>query len=148
MIGSRDMPDSVVGPHQPWYRRWLGKVLRFLRKRIMLKDINDTQCGFKLFTRRTGKRVFGELVTNGFAFDCEALLLARKLGYRIKEVGVIWCNDVDSRVRLFRDSIGMFLSLIGIRWRLRGVHAPAPAPAPLPTAAPPEPEPAEAEAEP
>jgi dolichyl-phosphate beta-glucosyltransferase len=125
VIGSRDAPDSQISQAQPWYRRMLGWLLRFFRGRIMLKGIRDTQCGFKLFTRRAGKRIFAEARTDGFAFDCEALLLACKLGFRIKEIGVVWCNDADSRVRLLRDSVGMLLSILWIRWRLRRVRSAA-----------------------
>ena len=144
VIGSRDMPDSQISEAQPWYRRLLGAALRFFRGRVMLKGIRDTQCGFKLFTRRAGRRIFERVTTNRFAFDCEVLLLACKLGFRVKEIGVVWCNDADTRVRLIRDSARMLLSLLRIRWRMRGVRMPAPAEAASP--APPQPEP-EAEAE-
>lgn len=123
VIGSRDMDESHISEHQPWHRYALGQLLRGLRRRIMLGDINDTQCGFKLFTRRAGKGIFAELRTEGFAFDCEVLLLARRMGYAIKEVGVIWCNDPDSRVHPIRDPILMLVSLIKMRWRLRGVRS-------------------------
>ena len=126
VIGSRELPDSEVSPPQGWPRRVLGKLLRLVRGWIMLHDIRDTQCGFKCFTREAGRRIFARLKTRRFAFDCEALLLARKLGYRICEVGVVWCNDRDSRVRLVRDSLEMIVSLVRIRWRLRRVAAEAP----------------------
>jgi len=127
VIGSRDMDESYISEHQPWYRHALGQVLRCLRRRVMLGDINDTQCGFKLFTRAAGKRIFAELRAEGFAFDCEVLLLARKMGYAIKEVGVVWCNDPDSRVHPIRDPILMLVSILKMRWRLRGVRSSRPA---------------------
>ncbi len=120
VIGSRDMPDSVISEHQVWYRKLLGQLLRWMRRHVMLPEIRDTQCGFKLFTRRAGKDIFSRLVDEGFAFDCEVLLLARGLGYDIREIGVTWCNDPDSRVHPFRDPVKMFFSLLKIRWRLRG----------------------------
>ncbi len=127
VIGSRDMDESYISEHQPWYRHALGQALRCLRRRIMLGDINDTQCGFKLFTRAAGKRIFAELASEGFAFDCEVLLLARRMGCAIKEVGVVWCNDPDSRVHPIRDPILMLVSLVKTRWRLRGVRSSEPA---------------------
>jgi len=51
VIGSRDMPESVVSPVQPWSRRMMGAMLRFVRRRLMLRDLSDTQCGFKCFRR-------------------------------------------------------------------------------------------------
>jgi dolichyl-phosphate beta-glucosyltransferase len=126
VIGSRDLEDSQVTKEQTWQRHFMGRVMRFLRKRMMLADINDTQCGFKAFSQEAGKRIFAALRDKGFAFDCEVLLLARRMGYRIKETGVIWCNDTDSRVRPFRDPLRMIVSLVRIRWRLRGGRPPAP----------------------
>jgi dolichyl-phosphate beta-glucosyltransferase len=119
VIGSRDMRESEV-THQPPLRWLMGKLLRFFRGRLMLADISDTQCGFKCFTRRAGKSIFSRQRIDGFAFDCEVLLIARRMGYRIKEIGVIWCDDRDSRVKPVRDSISMLVSLVKIRWRFRG----------------------------
>ena len=118
VIGSRDMRESEV-THQPPLRWLMGKLLRFFRGHLMLRDISDTQCGFKCFARRAGKHIFAGQRIDGFAFDCEVLMLARHLGYRIKEIGVIWCDDRDSRVKPVRDSIRMLVSLIKIRWRFR-----------------------------
>jgi len=118
VIGSRDLDESVIRRRQPHYRHGMGLLMRGLRRRLMLRDVRDTQCGFKLFSRRAAKDIFRRVREEGFAFDCEALLLARKLGYRIKEVGVVWRNDPDSRVRPVRDSLGMLAGLARIRWRL------------------------------
>lgn len=118
VIGSRDVDESEITRRQPRYRHGMGLLMRGLRRRLMLRDIKDTQCGFKLFSHRAGKDIFRRVREDGFSFDCEALLLARKMGYRIKEVGVLWCNDPDSRVRAVRDSIRMVIGLVRIRCRL------------------------------
>jgi len=122
VIGSRRMPESVLRPAQPWFRRLMERTFRAFRRSLMLRDIRDTQCGFKCFRRDAAREIFERLATDGFAFDCEVLGLARKLGYRVKEVGVLWCNDPDSRVRWVRDSIRMILSLLRIRRRLKRVR--------------------------
>lgn len=119
VIGSRDRPESILSPPQGWVRRLMGRMLRFGRRLLVLRDLKDTQCGFKLFTRGAGRRIFGLVHTENFAFDFEALLLARRLGYAIAEVGVLWCNDPDSRVHIIRDPVRMLGSLAAIRWRLR-----------------------------
>ncbi|MCG3131303.1 MAG: Polyprenol monophosphomannose synthase [Phycisphaerae bacterium] len=115
VIGSRRMPDSVLDPPQPLRRRMMERTFRALRRRILLPDILDTQCGFKLFTRHAARSVFPDVRTEGFAFDCEALQLARRRGLRIREVGVVWRNNPDSRVRTVRDSLNVLADL----WRLR-----------------------------
>ncbi len=122
VIGSRDLDESQITQRQPRHRHSMGLLMRGLRRKLMLRDIRDTQCGFKLFSRRAGKAIFRRVREEGFPFDCEALMLARKLGYRIKEVGVVWRNDPDSRVRPVRDSIRMVIGLVRILWRLRGTR--------------------------
>ncbi|MCD6303418.1 MAG: glycosyltransferase, partial [Planctomycetes bacterium] len=118
VIGSRDAPGSRLEPPQGWLRRAMGWVMRFARRRLMLRDIRDTQCGFKLFTRRAARAIFARQRTCGFAFDVEVLLLARRMGLAIREVGVLWRNDPDSRVRPLRDAFGMVGGLLEIWWRL------------------------------
>jgi dolichyl-phosphate beta-glucosyltransferase len=121
VIGSRHLPESVITRRQPGYRHGMGLIMRGLRRMLMLRDIKDTQCGFKLFSRRAAKAIFPRVRERGFAFDCEALLVARQMGCRIKEVGVVWCNDPDSRVRPVRDSLRMLVALARIHWRIRHV---------------------------
>lgn len=121
VIGSRAMHDSVLDPPQPWLRRTLGRVFGLVRRMIILNDVADTQCGFKLFTRAAAHAVFKRQRSDGFAFDCEVLALARKMNYRIKEVGVIWRDDRDSKVRPIRDSAAILMSLLRIRRRLGNV---------------------------
>jgi len=118
VIGSRSMPDSVLCPAQGPLRAFVGWAFRKIRGTLMLPDIRDTQCGFKCFTRQVADEVFARQVLNDAAFDCEVLLLARKSGYGIKEIGVAWGHDPDSRMKLFSESLRMLRSLIAIRWRL------------------------------
>lgn len=108
-IGSRDLPDSVVSPRQPLLRRVVAGLLRSARRRRILPEIRDTQCGFKLFRRSVAHEVFGGQTLTGWLFDCEVLALAAERGCRIVEVGVRWANDPSSRVRLVGD--------LGRTWR-------------------------------
>ncbi len=117
-IGSRDMPASQVCPVQSADRRLMGLSLRALRRLVLLPDLRDTQCGFKLFTARAAEAVFRRVRTRGFGFDIEALAIARHLGFEIAEVGVRWRNDPDSRVRPLRDSVTMLGTLVDTVWRL------------------------------
>ncbi|MBT3198910.1 MAG: glycosyltransferase family 2 protein [Phycisphaerales bacterium] len=118
VIGSRAMPDSVLCPPQGPWRRFIGKVFRKIRGMLFLPEIRDTQCGFKCFTREVADEVFSRQLLDDAAFDCEILLLAKKGGYRIKEVGVAWGHDSDSRMKLVSDSFRMLRSIIAIKWRL------------------------------
>ena len=118
-IASRDMPESVLAPPQPRHRRLLGTLFRWARGRLLVPQIRDTQCGFKCFKAAAARHFFPRVKCDRFAFDCEVLALADKLGYRVAEVGVTWRDDRDSRVVPIRDGIAMLMSVVGIWWRLR-----------------------------
>ncbi|MDP7287521.1 MAG: glycosyltransferase family 2 protein [Phycisphaerae bacterium] len=118
VIGSRALPESVLCPAQGPLRRTIGWFFRKIRRTMFLPDIYDTQCGFKLFTREVADEVFSRQLLDDAAFDCEILLLARKAGYRIKEVGVAWGHDPDSRIKLVSESFRMLRSLIALKFRL------------------------------
>jgi dolichyl-phosphate beta-glucosyltransferase len=119
VIGSRDVADSVLDPPQPLHRRVMAWVFRNIRRCIMLRQVYDTQCGFKLFTREAAQQVFTVQKEDGFAFDVEALAIAQALGYRIKEVGVTWRDDRDSRVRPVRDGLNVFWQVLRIARRVK-----------------------------
>jgi len=122
-IGSRGLPDSQVAVHQAWYRESMGKVFGTLKRFALLPDIYDSQCGFKLFTREAAQRIFTLQRLNGFAFDVEVLVIARKLGYKVKEVPVRWLNSPESKVNPLRDSARMLgeLAVIWLNQR-RGLY--------------------------
>lgn len=115
IIGSRRMPDSILDPPQGPGRRVMEATFRTIRRRLLLTHIRDTQCGFKLFTRRAAEVIFSRTTVDSLAFDCEALALADLLGLSVVEVGVRWSNDADSRVRPVRDSLVMLRDV----WRMR-----------------------------
>jgi dolichyl-phosphate beta-glucosyltransferase len=127
VIGSRDMPDSRLDPPQTLARRWLAGLFRAMRRRRLLGDLRDTQCGFKLFRREAAQRIFPHQTVDGWVFDCEVLAIAERLGYRIREVGVEWHNDSDSRVRPVRDALHTWRELRRVCRRMRDFDADRPA---------------------
>jgi dolichyl-phosphate beta-glucosyltransferase len=114
-IGSRSISGSMVLKRQAWFRQLMGKTFNKLVQAITVSGIRDTQCGFKLFTADAARSVFALQRIERFAFDVEALYLAKKMGFGIKEVPVIWVNSPDSRVSIFRDSFQMLQDLLKIR---------------------------------
>lgn len=114
-IGSRALKDSNVKLHQPWFRETMGRTFNVLVKLFLMKDINDTQCGFKLFRCGVAKKLASEFKINGFSFDVEMLYLALKKGYKIKEVPIAWLNSPKSKVNPLVDSTKMFFDLIKIK---------------------------------
>lgn len=124
VIGSRAAAGAEIVIPQPWYRKLMGTVFNRAVQLIVLKGISDTQCGFKLFRRDAARRIAERSRIDRFSFDVEMLFLARQMGFRVKEVGVRWINDPDSRVRIVADSMVMLKDLVRIRWNhFRGRYA-------------------------
>lgn len=115
VVGSRGLKKSEITVRQPWYRETMGKIFNIFVRALLIRGIKDTQCGFKLFKADTAKKIFGKCRIKGFSFDVEALFLARKMGYKIKEVPIRWLNSPDSRVRIIEEPAKMFADLLRIR---------------------------------
>ena len=81
-IGSREGVGSErVG--EPAYRHTMGRAFSALVKAMVLPGLDDTQCGFKLFTSHAVEAVFPMTTIAGWAFDVEVLFVARCQGQRI-----------------------------------------------------------------
>jgi len=119
VIGSRDVKGAVLAVPQPWLRKVIfGGGFKLVRKIIIgLWKIEDTQCGFKGFKERAGQDIFSRTVICRFGFDPEVLVIAKKLGYKIKEIPITWVNDLESKVKL-KSVVKMFFEILKIRWNL------------------------------
>jgi len=80
-----------------------------------IRAIKDTQCGFKLFTRKSALNIFNNIHVEGWIFDIEVLLLAQYFNMPIVEVPVTWHEIDGSKVSLIKDSIKMAIDLLIIR---------------------------------
>jgi dolichyl-phosphate beta-glucosyltransferase len=129
VIASRALPGSNVEVRQPWYRENSGRLFNFCVRVVALPGLQDTQCGFKLFSAEATEKAFGPARLDGFSFDVEALFIARRRGFRIAEVPVTWRNDEATRVNTLKGAVA-FADLARIRWNgWRGRYdAPAAAP--------------------
>jgi len=101
-IASRAISGSNVEKHQSRMRESSGRFFNLLVRLLHLPGIMDTQCGFKLFSAAAAEAAFRDSTLDGFAFDVEALVLAKRAGFRIREVAVTWRNDEQSRVSFGR----------------------------------------------
>lgn len=99
VIASRDIKGAKLIPPQPWRRRILGNLGNLFIQIMLLPGIWDTQCGFKVFTDKAAEKVFPLIKINRWGFDVEILALAKKFGYKIKEVPAIWVNNPFSHVK-------------------------------------------------
>ncbi|CAI2176725.1 15788_t:CDS:2 [Funneliformis geosporum] len=80
-----------------------------------IRAIKDTQCGFKLFTRKAALNIFNNIHVEGWIFDIEVLLVAQYFKMPIVEVSVTWHEIDGSKVSLIKDSIKMAIDLLIIR---------------------------------
>jgi dolichyl-phosphate beta-glucosyltransferase len=115
-IGSRPLRDSQLIVHQPWFRELLGRTFNKAVQLLAVSGIDDTQCGFKIFSAASAQDIFSRCRLDGFAFDIEALLVARKLGYTIAEVPIRWSHKDGSKVNMVRDGSRMLCDLVVIRF--------------------------------
>jgi dolichyl-phosphate beta-glucosyltransferase len=97
-IGSRAVTGVRIERKQPLYRRLGSRAFGIaVHMTIGLWNIHDTQCGFKFFRGDVARDLFSRQQIDGYMFDVEILHLAERSGYRIKEVGVRWRDDGDTR---------------------------------------------------
>lgn len=115
-IGSRNAGFGETDLKTKWYRRIIGGVFNLLVRLIIIDNIRDTQCGFKLFTREACDALFQRQRLNGFAFDLELLKLARLQGFKVAEVSINWHHVDGSKINLATDSLKMFLDIFRI-WK-------------------------------
>jgi dolichyl-phosphate beta-glucosyltransferase len=117
-IASREAPGAVRYG-EPYYRHFTGRVFNFLIRTIVLPGLQDTQCGFKCFRAAAARDIFRFQTLSGWSFDVEILLIARRRGYSIQEIGIPWYYDAGTRISVLRDSWRMFLDLLTIRRNAR-----------------------------
>jgi dolichyl-phosphate beta-glucosyltransferase len=117
VIGSRALADSRIEVPQPLYRQLGSRAFGMaMHLTIGLWSIHDTQCGFKFFRGDVARDLFNRQRIDGYMFDVEILHLAEHSGYRIKEVGVRWHDDGDSRLDLVAGNWRNMLDILRIRF--------------------------------
>jgi glycosyltransferase involved in cell wall biosynthesis len=119
-LGSRIQPDgSDMRATQPWYRRALGKAFHRLASIWVVGPVQDTQCGFKAFTREAAHDVFERQRIGSIVFDVELIFLARRRGYRLAVVPIRWGDRRGSRMRA---SPGLALRVAWDLFRIPFIH--------------------------
>jgi len=132
VIGSRQLPGAKR-EKEPLHRHIMGIGFNLVVQTLAVRGIWDTQAGFKCFKSDIAKKLFTELKIYGkakkvqgalvTAFDVELLFIAKKRGYKIKEVPIIWHHVQTSRVSPLKDSVRMFRDVLKIRLNdIRGVY--------------------------
>lgn len=130
VIGSRDIEGAYVQVHQPKYREVMGDMGNWAIRIVLgLWSYPDTQCGFKMLSAKAAEAVADRMVVDRFGFDFELIILAKKLGFKIKQMPVRWLNEEGSTVGLTGPNgfIQVLIDLFKTRLRLWGgkykIHA-------------------------
>ena len=98
----------------------MGKIFNFVLNLLINKkfiNINDTQCGFKLYKSILAKNIFINMKENGYIHDVEVLIISNKKKYTIKELPVNWVHVDGSKINIFRDSFKMFIDIFKLKLR-------------------------------
>jgi dolichyl-phosphate beta-glucosyltransferase len=120
-VGARARP-ATAGPGQR-RREAVARVFNLVARAVGVRGVTDTQSGFKLFKGIVAADLFADVMTAGYGFDVEMLLLAQRRGYRVVEVGVEWTDQPGSRVGVARQGPRMLTDVLRARWRLGRVRA-------------------------
>lgn len=133
VIGSRE-GIGAQRINEPWHRHCMGRIFNMIVRSIALKDIQDTQCGFKALRRAAARDLFQRMRIYGAdapilqgaavtAYDVELLFLARRQSYRIAEIPVVWHYGTETKVDPLRDSLRNLRDVLQVRWNAwRGLY--------------------------
>lgn len=117
IIGSRSAKGSVLMPPQPLLKQIAGLAGSIFVRLLGLQKRKDTQCGFKCFSEEAAQEIFRRTKIQGWIFDTEVLMLADRLGFRTKEVPVVWKDNHVSKVSM-RGYYRALFDALRIRWWL------------------------------
>jgi dolichyl-phosphate beta-glucosyltransferase len=119
VVGSRLAEGARVGRRQPLRRRIVGRSFQQLCRLLLREPTQDLYCGFKLWRAPAAADAYSRTRLEGWTFDAEVLAMARGLGYRIRETGIVWTDREGSRVRMARVLVPVVRELIAARRHVR-----------------------------
>ncbi len=123
-IASREAPGAIRY-HEPHFRHLGGRLMNWLIQIFILPGLNDTQCGFKCFSKQAAKDLFNHQTLPGWSFDIELLYIARQRGYKIQEIPIPWYYHQESKVNAVRDAIQIMMDIQVIRSNAsQGIYDP------------------------
>lgn len=119
VIGSIGAKGAIVARgSEPIWRRLFGKMGNLFIQIMAVPRIQDTQRGFKIFTAQAANEIFSKMTIYGWGFDVETLALAKKYGYKIKEVPINWKNDITHSKVTLKAYFQVLLETVKIRINL------------------------------
>ena len=119
-MASRALSGSVVEKHQNLPREISAKIYNLVQTLTLGIKYPDTQCGFKMFTKKAAQSLFYLQKLNSVIFDPEILWLAKQKGYKVGQFPVKWSHIEDSRI--VYDSIEKSLFVFQELFRIKKLH--------------------------
>ncbi len=123
VVGSRLSPGAEVEQKQAIRRRIMSVGFIALTRLALGPLPRDIYCGFKLWRADCAEDVFRAAQLDGWAFDAEALAMARMLGYQVTEIGIDWSNRPDSRLSIRNTLVPVVGELLAARRNVRRAAA-------------------------
>jgi hypothetical protein len=120
VTGSRYIQGSMT--NRPWLRRESSIAYNALVRVLFHTGVHDHQCGFKSFSRRLVEQLNVSAKSDSWFWDTEVIVLARKMGFTIKEIPIAWTEKKGSRTPLKRLLRDMWLHGTGLLVLLRRVY--------------------------
>lgn len=115
-IGSRWLRSETQTQRQPLHRQLFGRIFNLLLRLTLGLKFKDTQCGFKAFKQPAVRAIFPLQKIERWGFDPEILFLARKFGFKVKEIPVVWGHSGGTRINPLVDGARMFQEMLRVRW--------------------------------
>lgn len=115
-IGSRWLRSETQTQRQPLHRQLFGRIFNLLLRLTLGLKFKDTQCGFKAFKQPAARAIFPLQKIERWGFDPEILFLARKFGFKVKEIPVVWGHSGGTRINPLVDGARMFQEMLRVRW--------------------------------
>lgn len=116
--------DMVVGNRRlgsdkgySLFRKIASRIFEFVVNRLLRLKVKDTQCGFKGFTNDAAKKIFERSQIDGFCFDVEIFVIAKKLGLKIKNIPAVMQNKKSS-ISIGKESVKMLFDLYKIKFNV------------------------------
>ena len=115
VFGSRTVEGAKSNVERQWMRTLASFVFRSFMAFLVSRQVTDTQCGLKIFSRRAARKIFSRATVKGFAFDAEVVYLTHLLNLSFEKVPVTLVNDYSTTISLTRNAIPMLMDVVGVR---------------------------------
>lgn len=126
VLGARDLIGASCHVRRKLSRIVASAAFRQLVRLAISKEVTDTQCGLKIFSRAAAADIFSRTTLDGFAFDAEVVLLCHRLNVPFRRIAVRLINEYSSTLSVSRHGWSMLYDLVrlAVRDRLSGRQAP------------------------